>query len=184
MRAAPAACAPPVWPTSRSAEIVPAGSLTPASRAFHHRDMGLSADLIGTWRLLSREDRTSDGRVRIDPSLGADPVALLVYDAGGNFAAQFMKRDRSAPPPAIAAAPAQNNSRAVGGYDAYFGVYTVDDATSTVTQRLTGALAPGDVGMIVTREMHLEGGRLVIRLRTAAIDGEPVERTLVWERAA
>jgi hypothetical protein len=58
----------------------------------------------------------------------------LVYDRGGNFAAQFMKRDRSAAD-STAARAGTNNSIAVGGYDAYFGKYTVDEATGTVTLR-------------------------------------------------
>ena len=54
----------------------------------------LSTTLIGTWELLSREDFTRKGERRIDPSLGADPIAILTYDRGGYFAAQFMKRKR------------------------------------------------------------------------------------------
>jgi hypothetical protein len=145
--------------------------------------MALSTDLIGSWRLVSREDRTADGQRRIDPALGADPLALLIYDSAGNFAAQFMKRDRSgpsAPPPMTAGI---NNSHAVDGYDAYFGTYAVDDLTSTVTQRLVGALSPADVGKVVTRELRVERDRLVIQLQTTAIDGTPVLRTLTWERA-
>src|SRR3954469_18485709 len=56
----------------------------------------LSVALPGTWELLSRRDVTDGGEPRTDPSLGADPVALLIYDGSGHFAAQFMKRDRSA----------------------------------------------------------------------------------------
>lgn len=145
--------------------------------------MGLAADLLGTWRLLTREDRTADGQRRIDPALGADPIALLYYDGGGNFAAQFMKRDRSGPSAPAAARPAENNSRAVGGYDAYFGRYIVDDATSTVTQTLTGSLSAEDVGRVVTRVLQVRDERLMIRLHTTSADGEPVERTLIWERA-
>ena len=145
-------------------------------------ELPLSQALIGTWRLLSREDVTASGERRIDPGLGADPLALLVYDRAGNFAAQFMKRDRQAAPAAAAAAP--NNSRAVGGYDAYFGSYTVDDAAGTVTQRLVGALSAENVGLVLTRSMQVRGDELVIRLDTASADGTPVLRTLRWRRAA
>lgn len=48
----------------------------------------------GLWWLLSREDYTLENELRIDPSLGANPLGILVY-AKGNFAAQFMKRDRT-----------------------------------------------------------------------------------------
>ncbi|MFN8588142.1 MAG: lipocalin-like domain-containing protein [Candidatus Eisenbacteria bacterium] len=143
----------------------------------------LSQSLPGTWRLLSRVDTTADGTVREDPALGSDPVALLVYDRAGHFAAQFMKRDRGAVAvPAVAAASARNNTQAQGGYDAYFGAYTVNDATGEVTQRLDGALNAANVGMQLTRAMTVTGDRLVIVLETNALDGTPVTRTLTWER--
>jgi hypothetical protein len=146
-------------------------------------DVPLSQALIGTWRLVSREDRTASGERRVDPGLGADPIALLVYDRGGNFAAQFMRRDRRRAPAATAAS-APNNSRAVGGYDAYFGSYTVDDAAGTVTQRLLGALSAENVGMVLTRSMRVSRDELVIQLDTASADGTPIVRTLRWTRAA
>lgn len=143
----------------------------------------LSESLIGTWELLSREDHNAAGERRIDPALGADPIAMLVYDRTGHFAAQFMKRDRSQPAPApTAAAPAPNNTGARDGYDAYFGVYSVDDASGTVTQRLTGSLSPQNVGMQLTRAMTVVGDELTIALATTAADGEPVTRTLRWRR--
>jgi hypothetical protein len=140
--------------------------------------------LVGTWMLTSREDRARDGKVHPDPGLGSDPIAILVYDATGNFAAQFMKRNRSNPDAAQAqGASGPNNSRAQGGYDAYFGTYTVDDRQGTVTQRLAGALSNENVGMVLTRAMTVEGDELTIRLETTALDGVPVTRTLKWRRA-
>lgn len=143
--------------------------------------MTLAETLVGTWRLISREDRLPGGELRPEPTLGSDPHALLIYDRAGNFAAQFMKRDRStaAAAPAMAAS---NNSTAVGGYDAYFGTYTV--AGDTVTQTLVGALSPADVGKVVTREMHVIDGALVIRIAMTAADGVSVVRTLRWAREA
>ncbi|HEV2292096.1 MAG TPA: lipocalin-like domain-containing protein [Gemmatimonadales bacterium] len=143
----------------------------------------LSAALVGTWELRSREDRTQAGERRVDPALGPDPLALLVYDAHGRFTAQFMKRDRSDPAPdAGAGAVGPNNSRARGGYDAYFGTYTVDDAAGTVTQRLTGALSPENVGQVLIRAMTVTGDELTIQLETTSVDGVPVVRTLRWSR--
>lgn len=141
----------------------------------------LSETLPGTWRLLSRIDVTASGERRPEPMLGEDPEALLIYDRNGHFAAQFMRRDRSVDiPDAPIAGP--NNSRAQGGYDAYFGDYTIDDATSSVTQTLVGALSRESVGMVLTRQMEVAGDSLTIRLETRASDGTPVTRTLTWER--
>jgi len=131
--------------------------------------------------LLSRVDRTDAGERRIDPSLGEDPIAYLIYDRAGHFAAQFMKRDRSTPA-VDGPAGAPNNSRAQGGYDAYFGTYIVDDVQGTVTQTLLGALSKESVGMVLTRGMTVVGDSLTISLRTTSATGEPVTRTLTWKR--
>lgn len=141
----------------------------------------LSARLPGTWRLLSRIDVTAAGERRPEPSLGEDPEALLIYDRAGHFAAQFMRRDRSVEVP-DAPGGAKNNSRAQGGYDAYFGTYTIDDEHSTVTQCLLGALSRENVGAVLTRAMDVRDDTLIIRLDTAAADGTAVTRTLTWTR--
>jgi len=85
----------------------------------------------------------------MDPGLGGDPVGLLVYDASGRFSAQFMRRERSREDASTTAPSAAgvNNTRAVNGYDAYFGRYIVDGETHRVTQTLEGALAPDNVGV-------------------------------------
>jgi hypothetical protein len=142
----------------------------------------LSEHLVGTWELLSREDHTSSGERRIDPSLGEDPIALLIYDRSGHFAAQFMKRDRSAVAEPDASPAMQNNSRAQGGYDAYFGTYTTDDSQSTVTQTLVGALSAENVGQVLTRSMTVVNDELTIQIQMTRGDAEPITRTLRWRR--
>ena len=93
-----------------------------------------------------------------------------------------MKRDRTN----VVKAPlaAKNNTGAVGGYDAYFGTYSGDDLTGKVIHRLECALNAENVGMQVSRTLTVTGGNLVIQLETTTLDGEPVTRTLTWERVA
>jgi hypothetical protein len=143
--------------------------------------LALSVALPGTWQLESRIDRTASGERRTDPALGEDPIALLFYDRNGHFAAQFMRRDRSTEIP-DGPAVAKNNSRARNGYDAYFGTYTIDDETATVTQHLLGSLSNENVGAVLTRAMDVHGDTLVIRIDTTAADGTDVTRTLTWRR--
>ena len=143
----------------------------------------LSTSLPGTWELVSRIDVTDSGERRPEASLGEDPIAILIYDRSGHFAAQFMKRDRSTPA-TDGPSGAPNNSRAQGGYDAYFGTYSVDDAKGTVTQRLEGALSPENVGQVLTRAMEVRGDELTIRLETTGAGGEPVTRTLRWRKVS
>jgi len=144
----------------------------------------LSTALIGTWELLSREDRTLAGEPRLEPSLGSDPIALLFFDRQGHFAAQFMKRNRStmAEPGATGPAGGPNNSRARGGYDAYFGTYVVDEPAGTIATCLVGALSPENVGQVFVRHISVAGDELTIRLETASGDGERIARTLRWKR--
>ena len=154
------------------------------SRPLMNHDGGaaLSDALPGSWELVSRVDITDAGVREVDPSLGEDPIALLIYDRSGHFAAQFMKRDRTASTLDSAPAGAPNNSRAQGGYDAYFGTYSVDDSRGTVTQRLIGALSNENVGAVLTRAMTVRGDTLTIELRTTSVRGSAVTRTLTWAR--
>ncbi len=143
---------------------------------------GLAVRLRGSWELLSRIDRAQDGEQRLEPSLGSDPIAYLVFDGSGRFAAQFMKRDRSRVEDAPATAA--NNSRARGGYDAYFGTWEVDEDTGLVRTRLVAALSPENVGSVFARRMTVAEDVLTIELDTTTATGEPVKRTLTWRRVA
>lgn len=142
----------------------------------------LSVNLVGTWELVSRVDYSAAGNIIPDPVMGSDPVALLVYDHTGHFTAQFMKRDRQSVPESEPTVSGLNNSRAMGGYDAYFGLYTVDDGEGTVTQQLTGSLSSENVGQVLTRAMTVEGDELTISLETTSVTGEAVTRILKWRR--
>ena len=140
----------------------------------------LTERLVGTWQLRSRIDLTASGERCVEPTLGDDPLALVFFDRCGNFAAQFMKRDRSTAHQV--ATGGSNNTRAVDGYDAYFGSYAVDEERGVVTTTLRGALAREHVGAVLTRGMRVAGDTLTITLDTSSGDGRPVTRTLTWTR--
>ena len=141
----------------------------------------LENKIQGTWWLLSREDYTKDGQKRIDPILGSDPIAILVY-ANNYFAAQFMKRDRNPDSISQATGVRQNNTAAIGGYDAYFGTYQANEGTSQVAHTLVGSINPANIGMTVYRDLNVEDDKLIIQLDTTTQEGEPVRRTLTWVR--
>src|SRR5215471_15391347 len=113
----------------------------------------LENKIQGTWWLLSREDYTKDGQRRIDPVLGSDPIAILVY-ANNHFAAQFMKKDRSADALIQPTGAGQNNTAAIGGYDAYFGTYQIDEKTNRVAHTLVGSINPANIGLTVYRNLQ------------------------------
>lgn len=145
----------------------------------------LSKLIVGTWEVVSRIDRLHDGTEVEEPSLGSDPVALIMFDASRRFAAQFMRRSVGAAVETVSLSrAAPNNTRAVNGYDSYFGTYDVDDDKKQVTLTLTGALSRENVGAVLTREMAADHDQLVIQVPTATADGVPVVRTLTCRRAS
>ena len=123
-----------------------------------------------------------DGTAVQDPGLGKTPKAYLIYDSSGHVAAQGMRLDRPMAIDCGTSGPApSNNSQSVNGYDAYFGTYTTDETTHTVTHHLEGALAAADVGKNLVREFQLSSDKLTIIVRTSS----PKEKqiiTLTWER--
>lgn len=141
---------------------------------------GLKKDIVGVWWLRSRTDVGADGALVIDPTLGTDPLGILTY-ATERFAAQFMKRDRSGDADAADNVAGENNTGAIGGYDAYFGTYEVK-ASGDVIHRLEGALSVENVGLEVSRNLTVDGDQLKIQLDTTSVEGEPVTRTLTWQR--
>jgi hypothetical protein len=157
-------------------------NIEPSGKTAADADAPLSQRLVGTWKLRSRIDLTASGERHPEPTLGDDPVAWLFFDAAGNFAAQFMKRDRSAL--VSAATGGANNTRAIDGYDAYFGSYCVDPESGLITTTLVGALAREHVGSVLTRAMRVNGDTLTITLDTSSADGQPLTRTLTWSRVA
>ena len=141
----------------------------------------LSRDIQGVWWLLSREDYNKNNERRIDPILGSDPIAILTYTKD-HFAAQFMKRDRSIVAATQMTNTGSNNTNAVGGYDAYFGNYEVDEETGKVKHTLIGSITPANIGMTVFRDLKVADGKLTIQLETTTLEGEAIVRTLIWER--
>ena len=141
----------------------------------------LAASMIGVWWLQSRIDTAEDGSRCEEPSLGSDPLGILTYTSR-RFAAQFMNRNRSEVSSLEPSISGQNNTGAIGGYDAYFGTYEIDQKSGEVLHKLEGALTFANVGLEVSRNLRVEDDQLDIRLATTNAEGEPVTRTLTWER--
>ena len=140
----------------------------------------LATELRGLWLLRRREDHDAQGTRHIDPVLGADPIGILVLGAE-SFAAQFSRRDRTAPVAAIAAGA--NNSAAVDGYDAYFGSYHFDPAQGAIVTTLEGSVGTANIGKTFSREVRVVDGQLVIQLATTTPAGIAVTRRLIFDRA-
>lgn len=135
---------------------------------------------VGTWKLHSRIDIDSNQSVLNEPTLGSDPISILMYDKLGNMSVQIMKRNRNdsviSPQEKIS-----NNSQAFNGYDAYFGTYEIDSTEQQITHAIQGSINPEDVGKKLKRNFILKGDTLRLSFSTVN-SGVPVKRTLTFIR--
>jgi hypothetical protein len=78
-------------------------------------------------------------------------------------------------------APLADKEKAIDGFYAYYGTWSVDASGSTVTHHIKQSLYPGERGEEGVRRLTLDDKRLTL---TAAAHemGETHERVLVWER--
>ena len=122
--------------------------------------------LLGAWRYVG---------TRIDGGnwdRGATPKGMIYYGPHGEMAVQIapdVKRTRVG-----AAMTPQEALTAVKDYIAYFGTYTVDEATGIVTHHRHDSLQAGDRGDLV-RRYELNGDRLVLRAPNSTLE-------VTWER--
>lgn len=141
----------------------------------------LAAAILGVWKLKSREDVDATGGIHVDPFLGPDPLGILCFGPH-HFAAQFMKRDRSAGDNEPQPVQAENNNAAVNGYSAYFGTYRVDEIAGTLTTDIEGAISSANIGDTYVREVRVADNELMIQLQTDAADGTAITRTNIFSR--
>lgn len=146
------------------------------------------AQLIGSWRLVSRESRRTDGQIEPDAGLSTVPLGVLIYDQSGHVAAQLSRRDRTVAmigeecQAAATTRGTPDTAQTIFGYDAYFGTYRVNEKEGTVIHHLDAALFPGDIGKDIERHFTVSGDQLKITFSTTTRDGVKVTRTLNWER--
>src|SRR6266850_4867206 len=138
--------------------------------------------LVGSWRLISFEERTTDGGGVI-PVWGPSPAGRLTYDSGGRMSVQLMnpRRPTFASPDRLGGT-VDEVREAYQGYLAYYGTYSVDLTAGAVIHHVEGALYPNDIGTDLRRSFQLNGRRL--RLSTTPIlrGGRTSTFDLNWER--
>lgn len=138
-------------------------------------------DLVGTWRLISFETRLSSGEVRYP--MGQKPIGRIMYDKKGNMAviASVSDRNPMTSPDKIRAEP-QEKSAALDSFDAYFGTYSVNEVTNTVTHHLEGALFPNWSGTSQERFYSLFEDKLELKTAQIPYGGETAIAVLLWQR--
>jgi hypothetical protein len=122
-------------------------------------DACFKEQIVGTWKLMSAEDRSSPDVPWVPYTFGNPPSGYFIYDATGYASIQIM----TVPPQTIATPDSPTPAEALAifnGYIAYYGTYTIDETNITV--EVEGAWDPSQVGTAQPRPYQLVGDTLII----------------------
>ena len=110
--------------------------------------------MVGTWKLESRVTKGADGSMTSLKGWDGAP-GYISYTNDGYMSVQFMQLNRT-------------KEEGTNGYLAYFGTYTVDESTRTVSHHIIGDINPDAVGGTQSREVVMEGSdKMSLRLHSA-----------------
>lgn len=142
----------------------------------------VAATLVGSWDLVSLENRGEDGSVH--KPFGEAPVGRITYTADGRMTAQIMRDVRETfATDQLYSGSADEKAAAYDSYIAYYGSFAVDPAAGTVTHRITGSLFPNWSGGEQTRFYTLAGDTLTLSTPPFASNGREISVHVVWKRA-
>jgi Lipocalin-like domain len=153
-------------------------SATRAPNAAQHASIG--SRLVGTWELVSTEERLTDGSTRSYPDVGPHGKGFLIYTADGHMCAQLMNPDRPKWKDESHPTDAEKVS-AFDGFSSYCGEYDVDESHSVVYHSPKTAWKPGWVGTKQRRPFTLRGDLLTFADKITSEPG--VESyVIVWRK--
>jgi hypothetical protein len=132
--------------------------------------------LVGSWRLASLT--VGEGADQILP-YGPDPKGSMMVDANGRFMIMVVRSDlpNFASNNRMRGTPDENNS-IVQGSIAYYGSYSIDEATRVITVNVEGSTFPNFTGGTQTRILSFNGDDEVTYLNpTPSHGGAPAKVT-------
>jgi hypothetical protein len=137
--------------------------------------------ILGTWTLVSMEQKMKDGTTRPDPSFGPNAKGFLMYQRDGYMCAQLVNPDR--PKWSDPGHPTSEEKLAAGENTfAYCGRYEVDVKSSRIIHLPDVATDPGYVGSRQIRPYRFEGNRLILS-DVEKNDPFVARWAVVWEKA-
>ncbi len=143
--------------------------------------MMIGEKLVGTWKLISVcAIRESDGEVKYPFS--KQPVGQLMYDSIGNMSVVIIRpksSGSSANDDSQSTAGKKSNS---DGFQAYFGVYEIDEEKRIVVHHIKGSSFPDWEGTAQTRFVEISENQLTLKTPAIPYSGEMFIWKLVWER--
>jgi hypothetical protein len=143
---------------------------------------GIASQLIGTWRMISVEERRPNGEV-VEPRYGSHPSGYIMYDTTGHVAVQIMKPGRARFASNDAAQATVTEAKAAfDGYGAYFGTYEINEAEGYVVHHVEGSVFPNYVGTDQKRGFELSGDQLILKPPPRQVGGEQHTTRVTWQR--
>jgi len=139
----------------------------------------MKEQLVGTWTLVSADTVGKDGSK--SPNFGPNPKGMLIFEANGRYSAMLMSSGR----PKFASnnrakGTPEENKAAVQGSIAFFGTYSVDEATKTLMSRVEGSTFPNSEGGVQKRTITRLTANEFKYINPATTTGETAEA--VWKR--
>ena len=106
----------------------------------------LKEQLAGTWTLVSWEQAFKDGTKRQD--FGTNPKGVASFETNGHFFVMFARPDlpKVASTDRTKVTPQEAQAITVGSI-AYFGTYTVDEPTKTITLQMESSTYPNQLSV-------------------------------------
>jgi hypothetical protein len=138
-----------------------------------------SNPLIGTWRLISWENRDADGRITYP--LGEDALGYIIYNADGYMFVAIMGPGRAKFAAGdLLSGTTEERARAAGTYVSYCGRY--EFRGETVIHYVELSLFPNWVGVEQERLVEVRGDRMTLSTRPMLFGGMQRSAHLIWER--
>ena len=139
----------------------------------------LKEKMIGVWRLVSSEFRTSRGDV-IYP-LGENAQGQLIFTRAGYMSGQLMRPDRPFFRASDQSAGTDEEIKAAfEGFVSYYGPYEIDLILNKVITQVEGSLYPNWVGDVQERFFEFSDDRLILKTLPIRLGTEELVGILVW----
>ena len=140
--------------------------------------LSLNEQLVGTWTLISWEQKKRDG-TRLQ-QFGTNPVGIAIFDAGGRYIISVMRPDRANyASNALWHGTPEENKATADGTQTYFGTYSVNEADRSIAMHIDGSSFPNWNGTDQKRMVEITGDQLT--LIVCPPSGENVD--VIWKRA-
>jgi hypothetical protein len=138
----------------------------------------LKEQLVGTWTLVSWEQKKSDGTKL--QRYGAKPAGIAFFDAGRRYIITVMQSGRAGyASNALWQGTVEENKATADGTITYFGTYSVDEVERSIVVHVEGSSFPNWNGTDQKRFVAIAGDQLTLTVRLP--NGENVD--VVWKRS-